>query len=607
MAKPGAFGTAGGFSRFFASARWALEVAWTGSASLLISAVAISFGRAMIPAGLALTARGLVNASLEVMQQENASIDPLLPWLALGFLLTLAEGLSGHADRWISLRLRDEVTTRLTADVLEHASSRNLEVFENTDAQDKFERAQRNPGEQVSTFVTSSLAFVRSSVQVVSLLGVLLFIEPLILLVVVLFALPYLFFQWRLVASQHALEFSRATKHRWNRYFVGMLTRHESIGEVKVLGLAPLLLERFRRLMREFRDEDGFLYRKAFRDGTIFSTLTTAAIYALFVRVALQVIRGDLTLGDLAIFGGAATRLRNGLESAVSSASGMIEQGLRLEDVQSFMQETRRAPTGNDLPKLEGRGGEIVFENVRFEYPGSRETVLQDLSFRIEPGETIAVVGENGAGKSTLVKLIACLYSPSSGRVVFDGQDLSTLQKESVFSSISFVFQEPARFEASAFENLAYGDWRSLLDDQSEVERLAKRAGVDDMIRGLPQGYATNLGRAFGDIDLSGGEWQKIAVARAFARDAALLIFDEPTSNLDAAAEFELFSRFQDLGRGRTTIIISHRFSTVSMADRIFVLSGGRIAESGAHQELMDENGIYARLFRLQRGFVTGE
>ena len=243
--------------------------------------------------------------------------------------------------------------------------------------------------------------------------------------------------------------------------------------------------------------------------------------------------------------------------------------------------------------------GEVELRSVTFTYPGSKQPVLTDVSLRIKRGETVAFVGENGAGKTTLVKLIARLYDPDQGCILFDGHDLRALSLDYLHSQVSFVFQTFGRYEATVADNIAYGDWQQLLHDRERVEQLALLSGVHSLVEGMPQGYDTMLGRTFGEYTLSGGQWQQIALSRAYVRNGRLLILDEPTANLDARAEYKLFCQFRELARGRTTILISHRFSTVSMADRIIVMDKGQIVEQGTHQQLVGREGHYASLYKL--------
>jgi len=293
-------------------------------------------------------------------------------------------------------------------------------------------------------------------------------------------------------------------------------------------------------------------------------------------------------------------RLRAMLDNGIRSATVAMEQSLYIENIRAFLDVQPRIKLGLGLEPESMRGG-IRAENVTFRYPGSVEPVLRQICLDIEPGETVAIVGENGAGKTTLAKLIARLYDPDEGRILFDGVPVRDLSVEHLHRHISFLGQNYGRYEATVAENIAYGNWREMLEKQDQVERIARLANIDSLIEAMPEGYGTMLGRTFGQYDLSGGQWQRIAIARVLARDSAVLILDEPSSHLDVRAERELFQSLQTLAKGRTTILISHRFSTVSMADRIIVMDRGTVVESGTHAELLAEAGQYSRLYGLHR------
>jgi ATP-binding cassette subfamily B protein len=471
--------------------------------------------------------------------------------------------------------------------------------FEDPRFQDMLARVQANTARHFSQFVTNCLGVATSMLQMGSLVVILVAIEPVITLILLPLTFPYLVARWRLAQSRYEKEYTRATKRRWTYYFVTQVTDQKWVPEVKLLGLAPVFIERFRTLMAEFRDQDRRLDKLVFGVDFVFAIGATIALYGILVRIIGQVLAGVLTVGDVAIYAGATNRLRIALQNVVTSSAIIREGMLYISTLDKYLSiKSHIAQTAGLKPGL--AGGIIECKNVSFTYPGSRQPVLTDVSFRIEPGETIALVGENGAGKTTLAKLLARLYDPTDGCILVDNVDLRELPQKDWHDQIGFVFQSFGFYEATAADNISFGDWQRLLQDRDSIIQIAELANVHRMIEDMPQGYDTFLGRFFGEYTISQGQWQRLAVARAFAREnASLLILDEPTSNLDARAEYDLFCRFQELAAGRTTVLISHRFSTVSMADRILVLDDGRIVEQGRHQDLLARGGYYASLYRL--------
>jgi ATP-binding cassette, subfamily B, bacterial len=582
-----------------ATAAWTLRVIRAAAPRLVAALVMLTLLQGLIPAGVAVALRGLINAAAGAGDAADVS-SRLLGWVALAFVLTAAGAIAGLAVGYVGQRLADELNLQLTGEILAHAWSLDLRFFEDPDRQDLVARTQANVGIQLQGLVLEALNALRQLLTAVALLAVLAAIEPLVLLVVPPFSMPFLYFQWRLAQQRHLEQQQRATKLRWTSYFVSKLTAPESVAEVKLLDLGPLLIERFRRLHAEFRDRDRLLHLRNFRGTSLASLFTIGALCALFARVAVRVV----SLGDLAIFGGVAIRLRLALYEVVRSTAGCLERLMAMGNLREFLEVKPAVEAGKALTPALDRGA-VEFRDVTFAYPGGAP-VLRQLSLSIHPGETLALVGESGAGKSTLVKLLARLYDPDEGQIFFDGVDLRDIAPAHLHQRIGLVLQSFGRYEASAAENIAYGDWRRLLENRVEVERLARAANLHEAIARLPQGYDTHLGQAFGAVTLSGGEWQRIAMARAFGRQASLLILDEPTAHLDARAEYELFARFKELSRGRTTLLISHRFTTIAMADRIAVLADGRVVELGAHHELLDRRGAYASLYRLYERLTPG-
>jgi len=324
--------------------------------------------------------------------------------------------------------------------------------------------------------------------------------------------------------------------------------------------------------------------------------------------VAVQAIAGRLTLGDLTLYTTAAQSVQNSIQGILGGFSGMYEHNLYLNNLFELMDTKTSLPLPAKPVPVDGAlRGEIRFEHVSFAYPDAKENALADLSFTISPGETIAIVGRNGAGKTTLFKLICRLYDPLDGRILIDGVDLRDYDPAALRRQIGGMFQDYVTYQATAAENIGLGSLAAIAD-RDAIVKASRQAGSDGLIDGLPQGYDTALGKWFdAGVNLSGGEWQKVALARAFMRDARILLLDEPTSALDAQAEYDLFERLRSLTRGRTAVYISHRFSTVRRADRILFLEHGRLVEQGTHEQLIRLGGRYARLFRLQAAAYTGE
>ena len=413
--------------------------------------------------------------------------------------------------------------------------------------------------------------------------------------------IPVFLGETRFATLNYSMLFRYTPERRELDYLRYLGASSESAKEIKIFGLGGYLADRSRAIFERFYTENKKLAIKRALQGSLLNLIPTGAYYVAYALILLKALGGMLSVGDLTLVAGAFSRARNIMENLVSGLAGISEQSLFIKDLFDFFETTpliTSSPNALSVPRPIRSGFE--FQHVSFSYPGQTKKVLSDVSFQFDTGEKIALVGENGAGKTTLVKLLARLYDPTEGRILLDGIDLREYSVEDLRHEIGVIFQDYMKYDMLAAENIGFGR----IEDASNSDRVvlsAEKSLAAQVVANLPQNYQQMLGRRFeGGVDLSTGQWQKIALARAYMRDAQILILDEPTASLDARAEFEVYQRFVELTTGKMAVLISHRFSTVRMADRILVLEHGRIAEQGSHPQLVALGGKYAELFELQ-------
>jgi ATP-binding cassette subfamily B protein len=587
------------------------HLVWQASPALTLASLALRLTRAALPVVMLYVGKLIID---EVVAQSRVPPpgDSLSAWITSGRLLALGglialecalaimADLLGRASSLVDSLLSELYSNFASVRLMEHAATLDLEQFESSEQQDRLERARRQVTGR-TTLLTQIFGQAQDALTAISLAAGLIVYAPWLIGLIFLALLPAFLGEVHFNAQSYRLNYFRTPERRQLDYVRYLGSSVETAKEVKLFGLDTFLIDRFRRFAEQMYADNRRLALRRAAWGGLFAALASLAYYLAYAILVWRTVQGAFSLGDLTFLAGSFLRLRTVLEGLLLGFSQIAGQAMYLEDLFSFFDVRPRIlsrPGARPFPRLMRQG--IVFEDVGFRYPDTDRWVVRHLSLTVSAGEVIALVGGNGAGKTTIVKLLARLYDPSEGRILLDGYDLRDYDLADLRRHIGVIFQDFVRFHFTASENISAGRIDAA-GDRGRIERAAERSLADGVVARLPQGYDQPLGRRFNEgAELSGGEWQKIAIARAYMRDADVLILDEPTAALDARSEYEVFQRFRDLSRGKTAVLISHRFSTVRMADRILVLEEGRVIEDGAHEQLLAMRGRYAELFELQ-------
>lgn len=588
--------------------RRAAGLVWSTSPALMIGLILATLVAGLLPALAAWLGQRIVDAVVAAMRL-HADQGQAPRWPVLKFVLAEAGVLAAlaGAQRLLSvqqslLRVRLGQTVNLL--ILEKAQTLSLAQFEDADFYDKLVRARREASIRPLALVTKSLTLLQNLISLISFAVLLVHFSPWALLLLVVGALPVFLAEARFSGDAFRLFSRRAPETRRQTYLETLLSHEAYIKEVKLFGLAPLLLERYRTTFAKLYAEDRRLTLRRDGWGFVFGLLGTLAFYAAYAWVVLDTVRGRLSLGQMTLY---LTLFRQGqaaVSASLTALGGLYEDSLYLSNLYDYLGQPTSAE-GGSLTAGSQPGDGLRFEGVGFTYPGAAAPTLKDIGFHLAPGQSLALVGANGSGKTTLIKLLTRLHNPTQGRILLDGSDLQEWQPAALHRRIGVIFQDFIRYQLTAGENLGVGDTQAF-NDEARWRKAAEQGLADEVIAGLREGYETQLGRWFmGGQELSGGQWQKIALSRAYMReDADILVLDEPTAALDAAAEAVIFERFRAQAQQRMTLLISHRFSSVRNADQILVLEDGEIRERGDHEGLLASGGRYAQLFDLQaRGY----
>ncbi len=580
------------------------KLIWKASSSLTIINVLLRLVQAAIPISVLYIGKEIID---EVLKLIEVGGDQTYLWILIAIELGLAI-LSDLLSRLLTLvdsLLGDLFANNTSVAIIRHAAKLDLYQFEDADFYDKLEMARRQTNGR-TVLMSQVLSQMQNIITVISLGAGLVIFSPWLILLLFIAILPSFLGESYFNQVSYSLTRSWTPERRELDYLRYIGASDETAKEVKIFGLADFLADRFKNLADRYYIANRTVATKRALVGSLLSIISTIAYYGAYIYIILQTVEGLITLGTLTFLSGSFKRMSGLLQAIMGRFSKIADSALYLKDLFDFFDlqpsiiSTEEAVS---FPKVVQEG--FTFENVSFKYPNSEQWAIRHLSFHLNKDEKLALVGENGAGKTTLVKLLARLYEPTEGRILLDGKDIKTYDLADLRANIGIIFQDYIRFQLRAAENIAVGNIEKITVREAIIDASHKSL-ANTVVEQLPKQYEQFLGRRFKNgVELSGGQWQKIALARAYMRDAQLLILDEPTSALDARAEHEVFERFTELIQGKMAVLISHRFSTVRMADRILFLEHGQLLELGTHKELIAKEGKYAELFHLQaQGYV---
>ena len=577
-----------------------LGMVWETSPPLVVASIILRLLRALLPLAMLWVSKLILDAVVARISRGSGSLAAIWKLVALELGLAIASDILGRVNTLCDSLLGDLFTNQVSVRLMEHADRLDLAFFEEPVFYDKLERARRQTTGRLG-LLAALLNTGQDFLSLVSLSAGLIVFSPWLMVLLIAAVVPAFLGETHFTTLAYSVLYRRTPQRRQLDYLRLLGASAQSAKEVKIFGLGGHLTERYHQLSEDIYAENKVLAIRRAVAGSALNLISTGGYYGAYAVVLIRTLAGAISVGTFTFLTGAFSRSRSYIERILTSFNDISEQAMFLKDLFEFFEmepAIRSLPTAVPAPRPI-RGG-FEFRNVGFAYPGSERMVVRNINFRLHPAEKVALIGENGAGKTTLVKLLARLYDPTEGRIFLDGVDLREYNVEDLRQEIGVIFQDYLRYDMLVNENIGFGKIESLADTD-RIESAAYKSLAKGLIDRLPNGYHQMVGRRFeGGVDLSGGEWQKLALARAYMRDGQLLILDEPTATLDARAEYEVFLRFADLTRDRMAVLISHRFSTVRMADRILVLADGAIQEQGSHEQLVALGGRYAELFELQ-------
>lgn len=577
-----------------------LAIVWQSGPVVVAFGLFFRLISSLLPLALLWVTKLIIDGIVHAVSLHQA-VSPRFWWLvATEFVLAMITSVVARGTDYLDGLLAEKYTRHVSVLVMKHAAELDLVAYEDPVFYDRLERARVQATDRL-VMIQAIGRLVQQLITAILMSASIMVYSPWLMLLLIAGVIPAFLGESHFAFLGYAKNFNQTPIRRQLDYLRQLGGSREAAKELKLFGLNQFLTDRFTRLSDRIYDEDVALARRKFVAGSFLSLIGTAGYYSAYIFVIWRTVLGLLSIGTLTFLAGAIQQASLNIQQVFSTLAGIADQALFLTDLLAFLEmrpTIRSKPNALPAPKPIVRGFE--FRNVAFSYPGNSRLILDQFNFRLNPAERVALIGENGQGKTTIVKLITRLYDPTEGQILLDGIDLREYRLEDLYREIGVIFQDFMRYEMTARENIAVGRIEDI-EDLNLVQHAARKSLADGVIDRLPNLYDQILGRRFdGGIDLSGGEWQKVALARAYLRDAQLLILDEPTAALDARSEYEVFHRFAELTAGKMALFISHRFSTVRMADRVVVLENGRIAEEGTHDELSRLGGRYAEMFEMQ-------
>jgi ATP-binding cassette, subfamily B, bacterial len=577
-----------------------LRFVWESGRAIVVLGLVARVVASLLPPALFWVSKLIIDAIYRILTTHQPAGARLWWLVAAEFAIAVSTGILSRVIDYLDAVLAGRYMHHVSVRVMEHAASLDLMAYEDPVFYDRLERARVQATDRLY-MIQAIGRLIQQVITTITLSISIMVFSPWLLLLLVVGVIPAFVGETHFAFLGYAKNFRQTPVRRQLDYLRILGGSKEAAKELKLFGLKDFLTTKFKRLSTQVYEEDVALARKKVVTGSVLSAIGTAGYYTAYVFAVWKTVTGVFSFGTLTLLANAIREASSNLQQTFSTLSTIADQALFLTDLIAFFEmrpTIQSKPNALPAPRPIRQGFE--FRDVSFRYPGSSRLVLNKLNLHLRRGERVALIGENGEGKTTIVKLLTRLYDPAEGKVLLDGIDLREYNLEDLYREVGVIFQDFMRYEMTARENIAVGRIE-LLDNLELLRQSAQKSMANDVVGKLSGGYDQMLGRRFdGGVDLSGGEWQKVALARAYLRDAQVLILDEPTSALDARSEYEVFQRFAELTAGKMALFISHRFSTVRMADRIIVLEQGRIAEDGDHDSLTHLGGRYAEMFELQ-------